>query len=106
MRHFLKGFLVMFLNMMLNNCTLFNQSSALKHPYPFKNKGFIKKDERQFKAITLSNKLDVLLISSQEYNKSAAALDVAVGSLEDPYKVQGLAHFLEHMLFLGTKKYP
>ena len=91
---------------MLSNCTLFNQSSALKEAYPFENKGFTKKDERQFKAITLSNKLDVLLVSSREYNKSAAALDVAVGSLEDPDQVHGLAHFLEHMLFLGTKKYP
>ena len=33
-------------------------------------------------------------------------MDVRVGSLEDPKKAQGLAHFLEHMLFLGTEKYP
>jgi insulysin len=29
-----------------------------------------------------------------------------VGSLQDPPEVNGLAHFCEHMLFLGTKKYP
>jgi len=26
--------------------------------------------------------------------------------LNDPPEAQGLAHFCEHMLFLGTKKYP
>ncbi|CAG2123363.1 unnamed protein product, partial [Medioppia subpectinata] len=26
--------------------------------------------------------------------------------MSDPRDVQGLAHFAEHMLFLGTKKYP
>lgn len=31
---------------------------------------------------------------------------VGSGSLNDPPEVQGLAHFCEHMLFLGTKKYP
>ena len=96
----------MLIHSMLSNCTHFNQSSILKESYPFKKNGDIKTDERQFKVVTLSNKLDVLLISSQEYNKSAAALDVAVGSLEDPDTVNGLAHFLEHMLFLGTTKYP
>lgn len=28
------------------------------------------------------------------------------GSLSDPSDIAGLAHFCEHMLFLGTKKYP
>lgn len=29
-----------------------------------------------------------------------------LGFLSDPKEVLGLAHFCEHMLFLGTKKYP
>ena len=33
-----------------------------------------------------------------------AAVDVRVGSLADPKDVNGLAHFLEHMLFMGTEK--
>lgn len=33
-------------------------------------------------------------------------MDVAVGSQSDPPHLPGLAHFLEHMLFLGTKRYP
>lgn len=28
------------------------------------------------------------------------------GSLSDPENISGLAHFCEHMLFLGTEKYP
>jgi insulysin len=44
---------------------------------------------------------------------SAASMFVGVGSLNDPddpnnkgQKFNGMAHFCEHMLFLGTKKYP
>ena len=39
-------------------------------------------------------------------DKSAAALAVYRGSYDDPEGRAGLAHFLEHMLFLGTTKYP
>ena len=38
--------------------------------------------------------------------KAAAALSVAVGSLCDPLALPGLAHYLEHMLFMGSAKYP
>jgi secreted Zn-dependent insulinase-like peptidase len=48
----------------------------------------------------------VLLVSDSTAERSAAALDVNVGSRQDPENYQGLAHFLEHMLFLGTEKYP
>lgn len=63
-------------------------------------------DQRQYQALTLKNKLQVLLISDPESDKASAALDVYVGSADDPEAFLGLAHFLEHMLFLGTKKYP
>ena len=63
-------------------------------------------DKREYKGLVLRNGLKVLLISDVEADKSAAALDVAVGAMSDPREVQGLAHFLEHMLFLGTGKYP
>ena len=33
-------------------------------------------------------------------------MDLAVGSCSDPEDLPGLAHFCEHMLFLGTTKYP
>ena len=61
---------------------------------------------RTYRALQLDNKMQVLLIHDPKAKKSAASLNVAVGSLQDPWEHQGLAHFLEHMLFLGTKKYP
>jgi secreted Zn-dependent insulinase-like peptidase len=63
-------------------------------------------DPKQYKAITLANGLRVLLINNAETSKSAAALAVNVGHFNDPKDRQGLAHFLEHMLFLGTKNFP
>jgi secreted Zn-dependent insulinase-like peptidase len=63
-------------------------------------------DPKQYQAITLANGLRVLLIHNDETSKSAAALAVNVGHFNDPKDRQGLAHFLEHMLFLGTKNFP
>lgn len=37
---------------------------------------------------------------------AAAALCVNVGSFSDPDDLPGLAHFLEHMVFMGSNKYP
>ncbi|KAF5276282.1 hypothetical protein FQA39_LY06631 [Lamprigera yunnana] len=37
---------------------------------------------------------------------AAAALCIGVGSFSDPRDVPGLAHFLEHMVFMGSKKFP
>lgn len=61
---------------------------------------------RELRAFTLPNQLEVLLISDKDAKKSAAALDVRVGTHADPAETPGLAHFVEHLLFLGTKKYP
>ncbi len=63
-------------------------------------------DNRDYRYLTLSNNLRVLLISDHVAEKSAAALNVHVGSHQNPKDRPGLAHFLEHMLFLGTEKYP
>ena len=43
---------------------------------------------------------------SDGLRKAATALLVNVGSYHDPPHLQGLSHFLEHMLFLGTEDYP
>ncbi|KFM22670.1 Insulin-degrading enzyme [Auxenochlorella protothecoides] len=38
--------------------------------------------------------------------KAAAALSVGIGSFSDPWELQGLSHYLEHMLFMGSEKFP
>lgn len=63
-------------------------------------------DTRDYRYFVLNNGLKALVIHDAEAEKAAAALDVYVGSADNPKARQGLAHFLEHMLFLGTEKYP
>jgi insulysin len=62
--------------------------------------------QRDTRTLILDNGLQVLLMHDLDVDRSAAALSVGVGQLYDPWEKQGLAHYLEHMLFLGTKKYP
>ena len=63
-------------------------------------------DKREYKLISLPNKMRCLLISDPEADKAAAAVDVHIGAANDPRPLYGVAHFLEHMLFQGTEKYP
>ena len=63
-------------------------------------------DKRKYRHSTLSNQLTVVLVEDADTEKSSACIDVGVGSMSNPKEVEGLAHFLEHMLFLGTEKYP
>lgn len=63
-------------------------------------------DHRDYLAFELDNGMKVLVISDLGADKAAASLEVQVGNGDDPEQRQGLAHFLEHMLFLGTGKYP
>ena len=63
-------------------------------------------DNRAYKTLVLPNQLQVMLVSDPAAEKSAAALSVGVGLLNDPMSQQGMAHYLEHMLFLGTERYP
>lgn len=63
-------------------------------------------DRYAYRLLTLENEMPVLLISDPDAPKAAASLSVNVGSGDNPPGREGLAHFLEHMLFLGTEKYP
>ena len=63
-------------------------------------------DNREYRYVQLNNGLKCLLVCDGETDYGAAALSVASGSLSDPGDIQGLSHFLEHMLFLGTSVYP
>ena len=61
-------------------------------------------DNREYRHIVLPNRMEAILISDSSATKAAAAIEVGVGSSFDPSKRQGLAHFLEHMLFMGSTK--
>ncbi|KAJ1910624.1 metalloprotease, partial [Coemansia sp. S17] len=63
-------------------------------------------DTNDYRLIRLPNNLVVMCVQDTETETAAATLSVNVGSNMDPVELQGLAHFLEHMLFMGTEKYP
>ncbi|MCE8016812.1 peptidase M16 [Halomonas sp. MCCC 1A17488] len=63
-------------------------------------------DSRDYRVLRLDNGLTALLVSDPEADRAAASLNVGVGSAQDPDDLAGLAHFLEHMLFLGTEPFP
>ena len=58
------------------------------------------------KSFRLANNLNVLLVSNPHRHKASAVVELGVGSLAEPETHRGMAHFLEHLLFLGTSKYP
>jgi len=62
--------------------------------------------KRKTAKIRLSNGLQAYLVSDPAVHESAAALAVEAGSWQDPKEYPGMAHFLEHMLFMGTAAYP
>jgi nardilysin len=74
---------------------------------PIKSEG----DKKSYRLIKLPNGLKALLIHKPEDSAdqeilAAADLTVSVGSFHEPKEIGGLAHFLEHMLFMGSEKYP
>eukprot|EP01060_Flectonema_neradi_P014512 TRINITY_DN2115_c1_g1_i2.p1 TRINITY_DN2115_c1_g1~~TRINITY_DN2115_c1_g1_i2.p1 ORF type:complete len:471 (+),score=68.63 TRINITY_DN2115_c1_g1_i2:79-1491(+) len=60
----------------------------------------------EYRVIELDNGLRVMLVSDPTAEQSAASMDCLVGQFNDPEEIPGLAHFTEHMMFLGTEKYP
>lgn len=62
--------------------------------------------ERKVEKIRLANGLEAYLVSDPGVEQSAAGLAVTAGSWQDPPEYPGMAHFLEHMLFMGNAAYP
>jgi insulysin len=63
-------------------------------------------DAKAYRLIELASGARALLVQDPRAEKCAAAVDVHVGHLSDPPDRPGLAHFCEHMLFLGNAAYP
>lgn len=63
-------------------------------------------DTRDYRVIKLTNSIVVTLVSDPETRTASTSFNVGIGSVHNPDEVLGLAHFLEHMLFMGSKKYP
>lgn len=63
-------------------------------------------DNNEYLNFELNNGLKVLVISDPTADKAAASMNIAAGSYHEPDAWPGLAHFLEHMLFLGTERFP
>lgn len=63
-------------------------------------------NNNKYNYLVLENMLEVLFVSNDYVSDCSLSLTVNVGFYNDPKDYQGLAHFLEHMLFMGTQKYP
>jgi insulysin len=65
-----------------------------------------KSDNREFRGGILKNKIKYILINDKFLTKSYISVSINAGSYNNPKNYDGIAHFLEHMLFMGSKKYP
>ena len=63
-------------------------------------------DDRSYETFVLDNGMKALVISDADTDMAAVSVRVGVGKNADPVDRPGLAHFLEHMLFMGNAKYP
>ena len=63
-------------------------------------------DYRTYRPLKLDNGMTILLVHDKQSKNFAASVSVAVGASSDPRLLPGIAHFTEHMCFLGSKAYP
>lgn len=61
-------------------------------------------DDRSYRVVRLPNKLEALLVHDPETDKASASVNVKVGSFSDADDMPGMAHAVEHLLFMGTEK--
>ena len=60
--------------------------------------------DRAVVKVRLGNELEAYIVSDPQLKESALSLTVARGQWDDT--TPGIAHFVEHMLFMGSEKYP
>ena len=61
-------------------------------------------DKRDIRGIVLENGITIVLISDLNIKTSSCSVGVKAGYLQDEF--EGTAHFLEHLLFMGSSKFP
>lgn len=61
-------------------------------------------DDRSYRVVRLGNKLEALLVHDPDTDKASAAVNVNVGNFSDDDNMPGMAHAVEHLLFMGTTK--
>jgi len=61
-------------------------------------------DDRTYRVVRLPNKLEALLVHDPDTDKASASVNVNVGSFSDADDMPGMAHAVEHLLFMGTEK--
>lgn len=64
-----------------------------------------KRDQRKYTHYIAPGGLRVLLVQDLGCNNAAVSMSIKAGHFHDPEEVCGLAHILEHMLFLGSENY-
>ncbi|EJD08333.1 uncharacterized protein FOMMEDRAFT_75209 [Fomitiporia mediterranea MF3/22] len=64
------------------------------------------RESRKYAVIRLINGLEATIVSDNLLDRSAGCIDVATGKFNDPEDMAGTAHYCEHLLFMGSKKYP
>jgi insulysin len=62
-------------------------------------------DNLNHRTITLKNKLRIFFVETKDSNISSATMYVGVGNIDNPRDIDGMAHYLEHMLFMGSDEY-
>ena len=65
----------------------------------------VKGDDMQTRIYTLDNGLKVYLSVNKEAPRIQTYIAVRTGSKNDPAETTGLAHYLEHLMFKGTKQF-
>ena len=60
-------------------------------------------EKRKIKGLILKNGITVVIISDPDIIKSGCCVGIKAGFLQDKY--EGTAHFLEHLLFMGSEKF-
>jgi insulysin len=61
-------------------------------------------EKRNIKGLELENKIKIVFVSDPDINISSCSIGIGAGYLQDEFP--GTAHFLEHLLFMGSEKYP